>query len=217
MIQKISKPIQVDLNGLPQHEAGVAFAVILAYQKDYSCLTEFKALMQKAVEALAEEKDKYCSLELKPFYMYPVLSNGQQIVSRLHNALNTRLRAAHIAIHFLKEKVGFTPAAILGRKDVTKLKLNNVYARIADYDDKIDPEKLGEQVYRTSKPVLHLAVALALSIDAAQKRGERTSLGDLIFNPEVLGDVLALAPKCEELLDGTSLNWRSDQIVQLAP
>ena len=150
----------------------------------------------------------------KPFYASRPVRGLKHLQNSLENALNERILAAHFAIHYLKEMFGLTPAAILGRKDATRLSHDNILTRIAEFEVGVDVDNFEQRILRPSRPVLHLAVAIALEMAIARQNGEpETGIGDLIFNEGLIDNIIHMASECADLLEKTGRFSRSEMIV----
>jgi hypothetical protein len=149
----------------------------------------------------------------------------------LRRALDERMAAAHIGIPFLRDAarahVGNSPARRAKTVDgwiVQTLaqearRLEQITELGTSVSPRFRPEDVGNfetRVVRRSLPVIHLAVAVALAIDASQKSlrarpgeadgmpadvgGPQISIGDILVRPELAHSIIAQAAEIEALL-----------------
>ncbi len=207
-----------DLSELEPFEQGVMLLCLLMgdRQTKVGFHDRFAGIYQLAMTELAgsDNELRFKQFASKPFYASRPVSKLKHLRNSLVNALNDRILAAHFAIHYLKETFGQTPAAILGRKDATRLSHDNILTRIAEYEVSLDVDNFEQRILRPSRPVLHLAVAIALEMAIARQNGEHeTSIGDLVFNEGLIDNIIQMAQECAELLEKTGRFSRSEMIV----
>ena len=63
-----------------------------------------------------------------------------------------------------------------------------------------EPENVETRVWRPSRPVIHIAAALAVAIDIAQKNGEVLSDADLFARSDVIRWVVSTSEEYADLI-----------------
>jgi len=149
---------------------------------------------------------------IKPLYVFLDPKTMNRALRTFDRRLRDRMIAARIAIAFLKEvidKDGFKLP-----KSVKRLSLNELSAFVASDLQGVEANNVEQRVWRPSVPVLHLAVALALRVDALEREGmSREAIND---DTEGVPLVMACAQQIQPLLlASTRLRLRADQLIAL--
>jgi hypothetical protein len=208
-----------NLNDLEIYEIGTALAAILACPPgvgDDEKRSRYQIVL--CAEALRakygwDEEWRNKPQHIKPIYAFHPLRAVKRDINTINRQLQNRLHAAHVAIAFLKQaETGQTPPDF--PKDAKQLSINEM-VRTLTFSEKIDIDNFETRIWRPSLPVIHLAAAFAINTAIEQKAGKKTSLGDIIFNQEMISDIIHKAELYESLLLKSKLRLNKKNLVRI--
>ncbi len=208
-----------DFKSLETYEIGAALAAIIAYPPGFGDEEKRgRAHIVLCAEALRERYNRDEEWANKPQYIKPIyafhdLGAVQRDMNTINRQLQNRLHAAHVAMAFIKEaEIGHLPEDF--PKEAERLSINEL-VRTLKFDEAIDVDNFETRVWRPSLPVIHLAAAFAVNMAAARKDGKDTSLGDLIFDQEMITDIIHKAELYEKLLVRSKIRISKENLVHV--
>jgi len=208
----------IDSAQLAPYEAWALLMTYLAFPApnaaERTLLEAFTALCHVHLSMRARRDEPWAiqPQPIKPLYAFL----DPKVVNRALRTFDRRLRdrmvAARMASAFLKEVIG--KDAFKLPRTVKRLSLNELSAFVAADLEEVEPGNIEQRVWRASLPVIHLAVALALRIDAAQREG--TPRGAVELDPACVPGLIEQAQQIQSfVLASTHLRLRSDQLIDL--
>jgi hypothetical protein len=134
-------------------------------------------------------------------------------LKKLDRLVRDRMVAAHVAIAFLQNAIGHRPNL---PRDVKRLSLNQLSEFAMGLANQSIPENFKTRIWRPSRPVLHLAAAVAVAINDRERMGEeRTFYGNVITDVEFLFDVLRYTKEHEIIIKTSKLPIRAEKLVSI--
>ena len=151
---------------------------------------------------------------IKPLYALRELKEINRDLRSLGRRLRDRMVAARMAIGFMQEiELGHVPKL---PPTVERLSLNQMSLLVLDDLQQADAGNAEFRVWRPSIPVLHLATAVAVTMDQMDKQGlQAPNVGDLISNPELIRHIVNLADQHAVLLLQSRLRIRPEQLIHV--
>lgn len=185
-VDKMSErqPLHLSLGSGPVYEAGAVLLCVLAWPEfvaDEAAMDErHAALCQSGVRLLADADEKWArsAQPIKPFYLSVAEDQVQRVWHELFRRLAERLAAARMAIPFLQEASGATPRLPRG---MSRLSLNNMASVAAEDLGLSGPENVETRVWRPSRPVIHIATAVAVAARDAEGDGQTFTALNLLL------------------------------------
>lgn len=134
-------------------------------------------------------------------------------LKKLDRLVRDRMVAAHVAIAFLQNAIGLRPNL---PGDVKRISLNQLSVFAMGLANQSIPENFKTRIWRPSRPVLHLAAAVAVAINDRERMGEeRTSYGNIISDIDFLFDVLRYTREHEILIKRSKLPFDTAELVSI--
>jgi hypothetical protein len=152
---------------------------------------------------------------IKPLYAFRPESQIKKDLRTLHRRLRDRMVAAHMSMAFLKEvTTGDLPKLPEG---VKHLSVNELSAFVLDDAQQSDPENVETRIWRPSLPVLHIAAAVAIAIDRAERANmPAVNLFSLLMDPQIIQWVISVSQEIEGLFEKSEhLKVHSDKLIRL--
>jgi hypothetical protein len=195
-------------------ESGAALLALLAFPSFTDAEREEFATSLCSAHLRAKFKEGSNPGELvKAKYAFRDEGTIRRDLKKLDRLVRDRMVAAHVAIAFLQKAIGHRPNL---PRDVERLSLNQLSVFAMGLANQSIPENFETRVWRPSRPVIHLASAIAVAINDRERMGEeRTSYGNVITDAEFLFDVLRHTKEHEIIIKNSKLPINSDQLVSI--
>ncbi len=219
---KLKMPvIGVNVNGGAGYEGGATLLAVLAWpdvlDDDKAMAERHAAICQLYLQAKADvDQDWAMTLQvIKPLYMSRPWPEVLAYERQLQHRLRVRMAAARMALPFIieDERSGVTPKWPKGT-----LSLNKMAERVIDDTGESDTSNIKKRVWRPSRPVIHIAAAVAIAVDQGAAAERVISVIELLDDPAVIKWVVEVAAQFAEIITSTPrFRISSDQLVTLAP
>jgi hypothetical protein len=197
-------PIRFD--AAAPYEAGAALLTALiwpeAIDNDFDMAQRFTCLCQLYLTHLRsggepDETWESSTQRIKPTYLMQPWDLVVQFEEELQRRLPVRMAAADIVAPFLREAHGLSIDLPPG---VPRLSLNAMSAHVLPDTGESDPHNIEKRTWRPSRPVVHIAAALAAARALAKRDGWDMTITDLFRTPPILGHVVELSELYADLL-----------------
>jgi hypothetical protein len=185
------------------YEAGAALLTEVALGLDdsnkWSRPTMHAALCGHILRWTAElsEEWRWTPQYVKPGYLLVPADEVDRAIRFVAKRINQRLMAAHTAIPFLQQLVAPSKPLPAG---LEPLSLNRATEHTLLGSDRYDGHNFEARVFRPSKPVLHIACAMALAVDEAERRGSKLAIEHFLAFPELLRWTAEMSNQIADLL-----------------
>ena len=217
------------LDGDAPYEAGAALLTALSWPemiddvgamgKRHAALCQMYMTAQIEFQAARAETDPSGTVDLaavKPLYLTQPPKWVSTFDDELHRRLDDRMVAARVAIPFLRQAAGLPVQLPPGVKRLSLDRVTNLVL-----DDKLTREKddknFQARVWRPSRPVIHIASAIAVLLDHAERQGNGFTVGDLFFQRNLIADVVGLSGQYAQLIPAiTSIDMQPTKLIHLA-
>jgi len=139
-----------------------------------------------------------------------------QRMNRICRQANNRLAAAHMAIG--RFQVAETGEHSPLPKYVRRLSINQMssFMLVRDETNEKDERNLIARVWSPSKPVIHIASALAIEMDLFEKEnGREITLPEILSNLDFVRHVIYRAALLEELIGKTKLEVKRKELIKV--
>jgi hypothetical protein len=134
-------------------------------------------------------------------------------LKNLDRLVRDRMVAAHVAIAFLQKAVGHSPNL---PSDVKRISLNQLSEFAMGLANQSNPENFKTRVWRPSRPVLHLAAAVAVATSDRERIGQtETRYGNLFADQDFVAEVLTNTIEYELLIKNNKLPIKGDKLVSI--
>ena len=221
--------LDLRLDGDAPYEAGAALLTALAWPemiddadamgKRHAALCQMYVTAQIECQAARAETDPSAAVDLaaiKPLYLTQPHKWVSTFDDELHRQLDDRMMAARVAIPFLRQAAGLPVQLPPGVKRLSLDQITNMVL-----DDKLTREKdvknFQARVWRPSRPVIHIASAIAVTLDHAERQGVGFTVGDLFLRSNLIADVVRLSGQYAELIPAiTTIDMQPDKLIHLA-
>jgi len=208
----------IDSAQLAPYECWALLFIYLAYPEPSTSertLQEVFSALCHVHLSMRERTDEAWAIQpqfIKPVYAFL----DPRVVNRALRTFDRRLRdrmvAARMAIAFLKEISA--SVAFKRPKSVKRLSLNKLSEFVVSDLKDVEPGNIEQRIWRTSLPVIHLAVALALLIDAAERDAKPRFLIEVA--PACVPGLIVTAQQINPmLLSSPRLRLRPEQLIAL--
>jgi hypothetical protein len=195
--------LRLRLTGEDIYEAGAALLTELAFglerSKKWSRPTLHAALCGYILRCKAELSEAWCWMPqyLKPGYLLISAKDADRAKCFVKTRLKWRLMAAHTAIPFLQQLVAPSKPLPAG---LEPLSLNRATEHTLLGSDRYDGHNFEARAFRPSKPVLHIACAMALAVDEAERRGSKLTIEHLLISADLLRWIAETSDQVADLL-----------------
>ena len=216
--------IVVDFNELAVYEAGAGIVAILAYPDSVEKEKRtglYLALCSLALRARSEIDVEWSrSVQvIHPSYAFHSDREISKSLKTLKRRLRDRMIAGRMALAFLKEvESGKVPTL---PKGIQRLSINQMSELVLEDAGQTDPENVETRIWRPSLPVVHLAAAIQVLFQQAEREtGHELHLGHLTQNREVIEHVIRTAEDFRQLLAKSpriNINPDTQVRIRLAP
>ncbi len=152
---------------------------------------------------------------MKPVYAFCDLDKALRQMARLARLLRWRSAAGHMAIPFAQEvQLGHPPPL---PTHIERLSLSQMAVEVMEMALHSDIQNVYNRVWRVSKPVLHLCVALRVtSVDFYKLYGRGLSCVDLMLDADLLRHVVGFAEDMAEVLPrNPRLNLDPERLIRV--
>jgi hypothetical protein len=187
------------------YECGATLLSLLAHpttKSDERERAEFhRALCWAALGAVSAANPNWANMpqRIKPCYLMVDVKVAERWLERGQKLLGQRLIAARMAMPFLQRAQTGTPPR--PPRGVPRLSLNTMAGLVLEDAGMSNPHNLEARIFRPSRPVIHVAAALAVAIDGIEKHeGRKASTWDFLFNADLIRWVVEAAANYEALL-----------------
>ncbi len=144
--------------------------------------------------------------------MYEMPNNSVKITETANMRLNKLMVVARAALFFLKDEKN--PEEV--RKLVPKLTLPNVINYMKNHGEKFDWDNFRLRFWNPSRKFLHWLVAIQIIIsDRARSGILLTSIGDIIWDRELLIEVAALADEMADSIAQSKLKISKEDMLNI--
>ncbi|WP_166294278.1 hypothetical protein [Bradyrhizobium sp. 2S1] len=168
------------------------------------CAAHLRAMFKEFGSADGLVKEKYA------FRDEQRIKDDLKTLDRL---IRDRMVAAKIVIPFLRRASGHTVKLPRG---VQRLSLNQLAEYAMKEANQSSPENFKTRVWRPSLPVIHLAAAVAVTINDRERVGEKkTGYGNLIADAEFLFMVLTYTKEFEFIIKNNKLPIDPKKLVSI--
>jgi hypothetical protein len=194
--------LEIDLSRSPVYEAGAILVTLLALPDgDETQRGNLHAsLCYLAILGQAHLKGFGAEQPIKPIYAFRSEDDVAKDLRTLERRLRDRIVAARMAIPFLQAAVMNAPPKL--PFGIEKLSLNRLSEiAIRDLNQESDSANVETRIWRPSLPVIHLAVATALAMEAAGQAGEDINIGHLLTNRTLIEWIVTEAEKYAALIE----------------
>lgn len=214
-------PIGLHLDGDQPYEAGATLLTVLAWPEmidDAHAMSQrHAALCQIFLTARIDVDPASANLaqSVKPLYFRQPEKNVSRFDHQLHERLDDRMVAARVAIPFLRVAAG---QEVNLPKGVKRLSLDQITDMVLSdpLTRERDPKNFQTRVWRPSRPVIHIASAVAVIMDDAQRQGIEFTVADFFFRSNLIAGVVNLSEQYAELIPAiTAIDMQSDRLIRL--
>jgi hypothetical protein len=198
------RALVLDARSQTLFECGAALLALLAFPSvtDAERAEIAASLCASYLRAMFEESGDQNEL-VKAKYAFRDAETIKSDLKTFDRLVRDRMVAGKVAIAFLQSAVGHRPNL---PASVKRLSINQLAELVMKEANQSIPENFETRVWRPSLPVIHLAAAVAVSINDRQRMGEeRTSYGNLIADIEFVGHVLDHTRKHENIIKTNKL------------
>jgi hypothetical protein len=189
-----------DFSHLQVFEVGTAILTLLAYPEPNS--EERRAALHASLCALTvramyplDSESASQPQPIKPIHAFRTQREIDRDLRTMKRRHRDRMIAGRMAIAFLQKAQGITPRlpATAGR-----LSINALSALVAEDAGYADPENVETRIWRPSLPVIHLAAAVQILLNASSGQihaghlvNDRAAIEWVVRTAEEFGDLLA--------------------------
>lgn len=204
MGEKALRQVTFDFTSNKPYECGAAFLTLLAYPEPKAAEETLGRVHQSLCHLHLREKSKTdekwsnAPQLLKPCYAFVEAGQIQKDLRQFDRRLRDRMIAAKMANLFLREAVNDKVPAL--PRGIERLSLNEVSKVVSSDVPGFDQPNIESRIWRPSLPVIHMAVALDLTLRG--RDGEDPNLlhpYHLIGQGEVVQQILRDAQFCATL------------------
>jgi hypothetical protein len=158
-------------------------------------------------------EDEITPVPMVPIYALRAEKDIKRDLKTLGRRLRDRMITAHVAIAFLQRAAGHTPRLPRG---VARLSLNELTSYVSRQAGQSDQGNTETRVWRPSLPVIHLAAAVAISLNDAERNGQpRTSAGDILHSRTLIEEIVGRAQEFENLIKNNKMPIDPAKLLQL--
>jgi hypothetical protein len=205
----------VDFNNVEVYEAGAMVVALLVHPRDNK--KEARAGLHASLCAgvlRANFGDDHTSRLMKPVYAFRDLKLIEKDLKILRRRLLDRMAAARMAIAYLKEASSGKPPKL--PPGIKRLSLNQLSDMVlADTRESV-PENVEVRVWGASLPVIHLASAIAVLADMADRaKDTKFSIAHLLVERSAIEWVVRAAEEYRSLLQRSSLKISPKKLVKI--
>ena len=195
-------------------ECGASLLALLAFPSSNDADRAEIAASLCSTHLRAKFKEAGNSEELvKAKYAFRDEGTVRKHLKNLDRLVRDRMVAAHVAIAFLQKAVGHSPNL---PSDVKRISLNQLSGFAMGLANQSNPENFKTRMWRPSRPVLHLAAAVAVAINDRERMGAmETRYGNLLADPDFVGEVLTNTKEFELLIKNNKLPIDGDKLVSI--
>ena len=198
-------PLGINLSSASTYESGAALLAALAWPEalgdDAAMGHRHAVLCQLYLQARADADPEWAATPqpIKPLYLTRPSRDVKAFERQLHRRLRARMAAARIALPFIIEddRSGAMPYWPRG-----SLSLNRMAERVIDDTSESDTANVKSRVWRPSRPVIHIAAAVATAVEHGAANGLTISVVDLWHHPDVLAWTVDTAIWLADLIPG---------------
>lgn len=196
--------ITLDLRALAPYELGAIVLTLLAYpsaEDEESRGRLQRTLCHVYLKARAEGDETWaCAPQLiKPLYAFVDPKDVNRDLRTIKRRLRDRMIAARMALAYLKAQV--EGAKFRRPKGLQAVTLNRLAEWAMEDLKGKDETNIESRIWRPARPVLHIAVAMALAIDKAERIGVgQVHIGHFLAEPALARNVLDLAAQIADLM-----------------
>lgn len=211
-------PFVIDFDKLESYEiAALLFALLsappsVASDKEFNdyyfgLVSDFLHLKIHNAPEWAQSKQN-----IKPYYLSMSSDKAARIAVKSDKKIQSRLNAAHIAIQKLIEVAHPEKLSHISYD----LSLNKMIENLDQFEGIKDLDNFETRVWRTSIPIIHLAVALAIMMnDALVNFGIRLDYNSFYEDKSLTKRLIDEAKKYAKDLQQTSLNIKAHQLIDI--
>lgn len=213
--------IGLRLEGDHTYEAGAVLLSVLAWPEmigdDRAMGQRHAALCQMYLAARSDADPGWANRPqlIKPLYFTQPERRVRRFDRELHGRLDDRMVAARVAIPFLRVAAGQEanlPGHVkrLSLEQVTELVLPDRLTR------ERDPKNFQTRVWRPSRPVIHIASAIAVILNEAERQAVQVTVGDFLLRSDLIADVVGLSERYAVLIpDVPGLDMQPEKLIRL--
>lgn len=216
--QSYPQSIVFDLKTQSPEEVGAAILALLTASES----VEYKTRREDRESAILGVSSQAC-YEMAIFpendfkaktldRVYKMPNNSVKITETANTRLNKLMVVARAALFFLKDEIN--PEEV--RKLVPKLTLPNVMSYMKNNGEKFDCNNFRLRFWNPSRKFLHWLVAIQIIISKRSRSGILlTSIGDLIWDRELLIEVAALADEMADSIAQSKLKIGKEDMLNI--
>jgi hypothetical protein len=195
-------------------ECGAALLALLAFPSSTDAERAEIATSLCSAHLRAKFKEAGNPEELvKAKYAFRDEGTIRKDLKKLPRLVRDRMVAAHVAIAFLQNAIGHRPNL---PRDVKRLSLNQLSEFAMRQAKQSIPENFETRIWRPSRPVIHLATAVAVAINDRERTGEKkTGYGNLIADDDFVAKVLMYTKEHEIIIKNNKLPIRAEKLVSI--
>lgn len=216
-----SSKFLIDFASLEPYECCALVVTLLAQpdkrEDDEAMGGLFATLCHLALQARAETDETWASSpqRLKPIYAFREPQDINRDLKQVKRRLRDRMVAAKMVMGFLKEAE--TKQAFVLPKGMKRLSLNCLAEWVLDDLDIKVEDNVETRIWRPSLPVIHIAAAIAVLMDQAERAGHVPfTIGHLLLNPGLIRLVIERSNQYADLLlKSTKLKLDPDTLIRL--
>lgn len=212
--------IKIDTSTAPPYEGGAALLSALAWPEmlaDPDAIGRRQAaLCQIYLRARAEVDEVWASTPqlIKPLHMLRPWKEVQAFDRDLQKRLRVRMAAARMVLPFLIEAEG---SGVTPKWPKGSISLNRMAERVIGDTAESEVSNVKTRVWRTSRPVIHIAAAVDVAIRHAEASKRTVTVADLLQDAAVIRWVAEVSQQFAAVLPGIPrLNLRADELVTLS-
>jgi len=210
----------IDFRSNEVYECGAALIALLALPEEKFSDRRAElhgALCALALHAMAQSDDtwRWTPQKVKPGYLLISPSEVARADRQCRRQLHHRMVAARMAMPLLREasegKVPTLP------KGMNRLSINELAGLVAEDVGQEDTHNIEARVWRPSLPVVHIAAAVAVTINEAERAsGHVPNFGDFMLNKEWISRVVVASQEFDALFNrSTRVRRNAATVVQL--
>lgn len=183
------------------YEVGASLLALLACPDDKS---ERPGELQASLCARAlrlkysDDSDDLTPITVKPMYVFRPKERVDRDVGFVVKQLEKRMVASRMVMPFLqREETGVPPKL---PASIKRLSINQMAEFVMEDAEQSDANNVKRRYWIPSRPVIHLAAAMAIIAQEQIKMGHRLSMELLMFDQALVADIIGRANAIEALI-----------------
>ena len=213
--------IYINLASQPLYEVGAAVATALTFSEpidDDNVRGNIHAsLCALALRAKTEADEEWARTPqlIKPLYACRSANETERDLRKFRRRLRNRMAAARMAVGFLQRPLMAKPPPL--PKGMTRLSLNQLAQLVLEDAGQQEPKNVVSRIWKPSLPVIHLAVAISVAANEAERHGLGTlHIFHLLGRRDVLECIAMYAKDLEEMvIANTNIHVSPDDLERI--